>query len=95
MDALRGSSPSSVPPPSRALSVYRLLFSAQHFQRHLVVAIVDCNTTRCERSVYHPRGCRLPTCAKNFGQEIQKDVDRVDEYCFACRAAQERAARGR
>ncbi|KAJ7831650.1 hypothetical protein B0H13DRAFT_2240535 [Mycena leptocephala] len=66
-----------------------------HFQRHLVVAIVDCNTTRCERSVYHPRGCRAPTCAKNFGPEIQKDVDRVDEYCWACRAAQERAARGR
>ncbi|KAF7378289.1 hypothetical protein MSAN_00254300 [Mycena sanguinolenta] len=35
-----------------------------HFQRHLVVAIVDCNRTRCERSVYHPRGCRLPTCTK-------------------------------
>ncbi|KAJ7245335.1 hypothetical protein C8J57DRAFT_1438339 [Mycena rebaudengoi] len=65
------------------------------FNATLVVAILDCNTTRCERSVYHPPGCRLPTCAKNYGREIQKDVDRVDEFCFACRAAQERAARGR
>ncbi|KAL1733421.1 hypothetical protein EV714DRAFT_246435 [Schizophyllum commune] len=35
-----------------------------HFQRHLVVAIVDCNTTRCERSYYHPKGCREPSCAR-------------------------------
>ncbi|KAF8143654.1 hypothetical protein K438DRAFT_1513828, partial [Mycena galopus ATCC 62051] len=55
-----------------------------HFQRHLVIAIVDCNRPRCERSVYHPRGCRLPTCAKNFGAEIQQDVDRVDDFCWAC-----------
>ncbi|KAJ7208642.1 hypothetical protein GGX14DRAFT_454017 [Mycena pura] len=65
-----------------------------HFQRHMVVAIVDCNTTRCERSVYHHRGCRKPTCARDFGLEIQWDIDSVDEYCWACRAAQERAARG-
>ncbi|KAF8980906.1 hypothetical protein BDQ17DRAFT_1358630 [Cyathus striatus] len=64
-----------------------------HFQRHLVIAIMDCNTQRCEKSIYHPRTCRLPTCVKNFGQEVQKDVDRVDEYCFPCRAAQARAAR--
>ena len=36
----------------------------QHFQRHLVIAIVDCNSMHCERSVYHPRNCRAPTCAK-------------------------------
>ncbi|KAF8148248.1 hypothetical protein B0H34DRAFT_737478, partial [Crassisporium funariophilum] len=63
-----------------------------HFQRHLVIAILDCNTTRCERSCYHPRACRQPTCAKNFGSEIQRDVDSVDEFCFACRAAQAKAA---
>ncbi|KAF7300030.1 hypothetical protein MKEN_01325700 [Mycena kentingensis (nom. inval.)] len=66
----------------------------QHFQRHLVVAIVDCNTTRCERSVYHPRGCRSTTCARNFGPEIQRDVDAVDDFCWACKSAAERAARG-
>ncbi|KAJ7064301.1 hypothetical protein C8F01DRAFT_41331 [Mycena amicta] len=65
-----------------------------HFQRHMIIAIVDCNTTRCERSVYHPRGCRSTTCARNFGPEIQRDVDSVDEFCWACRAAEERAARG-
>ncbi|TRM62044.1 hypothetical protein BD626DRAFT_558256 [Schizophyllum amplum] len=52
-----------------------------HFQRHLVVAIVDCNTMRCRES----------SCARNFGPEIQKDIDAVDEYCFACRAAQAKA----
>jgi len=31
---------------------------------------------------------------QNFGPEIQRDIDSVDDYCFACRAAQERAARG-
>ncbi|KAJ7192890.1 hypothetical protein GGX14DRAFT_537681 [Mycena pura] len=65
-----------------------------HFQRHLVVAIVDCNTRHCERSVYHKRGCRLPTCARNYGPEIQRDVDAVDDFCWVCKAAVERAARG-
>ncbi|KAJ7288666.1 hypothetical protein C8J57DRAFT_1445875 [Mycena rebaudengoi] len=66
-----------------------------HFQRHLVTAILDCNSTRCERSYYHPPNCRLPTCAKNYGSEIQQDIDTVYDYCFVCRAAQERRARGR
>ncbi|KAF9034351.1 hypothetical protein BJ165DRAFT_1307284, partial [Panaeolus papilionaceus] len=61
-----------------------------HFQRHLVVAILDCNCPNCERSISHPRTCRQPTCYQTFGQEIQRDVDRVDEFCFACRAAQAR-----
>ncbi|KAJ7590210.1 hypothetical protein C8J56DRAFT_589750 [Mycena floridula] len=65
-----------------------------HFQRHMVVAIADCNSSRCEKSYYHPPTCRQPSCHKTFGREIQKDIDRVDEYCFACRAAQARAARG-
>ncbi|KAJ3815065.1 hypothetical protein EV368DRAFT_73473 [Lentinula lateritia] len=64
-----------------------------HFQRHLVTAIMDCNSSRCERSYAHPQHCRLLTCSKNFGREIQRDIDRVDEYCFACRAAQAREAR--
>ncbi|KAF9258394.1 hypothetical protein L218DRAFT_732357 [Marasmius fiardii PR-910] len=64
-----------------------------HFQRHLVIAILDCNSSRCERSYLHTRECRQPTCIKNYGPEIQKDVDNVDEFCFACRAAQERARR--
>ncbi|KIM36565.1 hypothetical protein M413DRAFT_20506 [Hebeloma cylindrosporum] len=63
-----------------------------HFQRHMVVAILDCNSQRCTKSVYHPSNCRLPTCVNIFNTEIQRDVDRVDEYCFACRAAQARAA---
>ncbi|KAF9524124.1 hypothetical protein CPB83DRAFT_746460, partial [Crepidotus variabilis] len=59
-----------------------------HFQRHMVVAILDCNTTHCERSCFHPRECRNGTCWKVYGNEIQRDIDTVDEYCFACRAAQ-------
>ncbi|KAJ8587062.1 hypothetical protein M405DRAFT_853073 [Rhizopogon salebrosus TDB-379] len=63
-----------------------------HFQRHLVIAIEDCNSTRCERSYRHPRGCRQPNCTKNFGPEIQRSIDDVDEICFQCRTAR---ARGR
>ena len=36
----------------------------QHFQRHLVVAIMDCNSHKCERSYLHPKGCRDPACIK-------------------------------
>jgi hypothetical protein len=36
----------------------------QHFQRHMVIAIVDCNFAGCERSIRHPRNCRQPTCIK-------------------------------
>ncbi|KAH7913369.1 hypothetical protein BJ138DRAFT_1146290 [Hygrophoropsis aurantiaca] len=61
-----------------------------HFQRHMVVAIMDCNSSRCERSYLHPPTCRQPNCIKNFDTEVQKDIDRVDEYCFACRAAMNR-----
>ncbi|KAJ7195952.1 hypothetical protein GGX14DRAFT_674212, partial [Mycena pura] len=83
-----------------------------HFQRHLITAIVDCSSSHCEKSLQHPRNCRLTSCTRaslrrthitdqsipppqNFGEEIQEDVDTVDEYCWACRAAQERIARGR
>ncbi|KAF6759195.1 hypothetical protein DFP72DRAFT_150035 [Ephemerocybe angulata] len=63
-----------------------------HFQRHLVKAIVDCQSSRCENSYRHTPGCRDHRCIKTFAQEIQMDIDSVDEYCFACRAAQARAA---
>lgn len=38
--------------------------SPQHFQRHLVVAIMDCNSSRCEYSIFHQKGCRDPGCLK-------------------------------
>lgn len=78
-----------------------------------VIAVTDCNSTRCERSLYHPKSCREPACNRvhfptslvcfrttltdrqAYGKEIQKDIDKVNEFCFACRAAQERAAKGR
>ncbi|ESK84246.1 hypothetical protein Moror_3785 [Moniliophthora roreri MCA 2997] len=67
-----------------------------HFQRHIIAAVLDCNSPRCERSYHHPRGCQKPACRciQNWGTEIEKDVDNVDEFCFTCRAAQERARRG-
>ncbi|KAI0738854.1 hypothetical protein C8Q80DRAFT_1202434 [Daedaleopsis nitida] len=113
-----------------------------HFQRHLVVAIMDCNSHKCERSYLHPKGCRDAACIKvrllssvrdettcgclagvgrgmalmpsspssearglasdsqataawvvgraasrNFGPDIQKDIDTVKDDCFQCRAA--------
>jgi hypothetical protein len=39
-------------------------FLLQHFQRHLVVAIMDCNSSRCEYSIFHQKGCRDPGCLK-------------------------------
>ena len=39
-------------------------FILQHFQRHLVVAIMDCNSSRCEYSIFHQKGCRDPGCLK-------------------------------
>ncbi|KAF9810518.1 hypothetical protein IEO21_06879 [Rhodonia placenta] len=58
-----------------------------HFQRHLVVAIMDCNSSHCERSILHPKSCKDPNCVKNFGAEVQKDIDTVKDECFQCRAA--------
>src|SRR6266702_3862453 len=42
---------------------YLFLFY-QHFQRHLVVAIMDCNSSKCEYSIFHQKGCRDPGCLK-------------------------------
>lgn len=58
-----------------------------HFQRHLVVAIEDCQSRECERSLSHAKGCRADKCKKNFGPDIQQDVDTVNDECFQCRAA--------
>lgn len=33
--------------------------------------------------------------AQNFGEQVEKDVDRVDELCWACRAAVAKAERDR
>jgi hypothetical protein len=59
-------------------------------------AAVGCpHAPRCE---YHslPR-CNYATlnCLalfQNFGQQIERDIDRADDHCWVCRAAQERAA---
>ncbi|RDB15182.1 hypothetical protein Hypma_004811 [Hypsizygus marmoreus] len=66
-----------------------------HFQRHMIIAIMDCNSYRCERSYFHPPECRPPhcRCINVYGEELQKDIDSVDDYCWACRAAQQREAR--
>lgn len=85
----------------------------QHFQRHLVVAIMDCNASHCERSVLHPKGCRDSSCirvclscflwwslsqvlkdilhgfavSQDYGADVQKVIDTVNDDCFQCRAA--------
>ncbi|KNZ80310.1 hypothetical protein J132_06380, partial [Termitomyces sp. J132] len=65
-----------------------------HFQRHMIVAIMDCNSYRCSLSHFHPPECRPPSCRcyNVYGEQIEQDVDTVDEYCFQCRLAQEHAA---
>lgn len=40
----------------------------QHFQRHGIVAIMDCNSSHCERSILHPRNCKDPVCQKVSGR---------------------------
>ncbi|KAF7291278.1 hypothetical protein MIND_01271600 [Mycena indigotica] len=67
----------------------------QHFQRHLIVAIVDCDRRDCENSQRHRRPCANHTrCIKNFGEQIDRDVDAVDDFCWVCKAAADRRARG-
>ncbi|KAI0073001.1 hypothetical protein K474DRAFT_275486 [Panus rudis PR-1116 ss-1] len=58
-----------------------------HFQRHFVAAIMDCNSSHCERSILHPKACRDKHCLPNFGPDVQKVVDTVNDECFQCRAA--------
>lgn len=36
----------------------------QHFQRHMVAAIVDCDSSKCERSLKHNKSCRDAACIK-------------------------------
>ena len=38
--------------------------TTQHFQRFLAVAIMDCGSIRCERSISHPKSCMSTFCAK-------------------------------
>ena len=85
---------------------------SQHFQRHGILAIMDCEQKNCERSIRHPTGCHERTCEsvspflqkqmqtsdrscswrracrpiQNWGPEVQKDIDTVNDDCFACRA---------
>ncbi|TDL18338.1 hypothetical protein BD410DRAFT_775113 [Rickenella mellea] len=81
-----------------------------HFQRFLVVAIMDCNSIRCERSILHPKSCKSQYCTKaspldtrrreilliavvqNFGADVEKVADSVNDWCFPCKAA---SARGK
>ena len=49
---------------ARVPTSYLSLLILQHFQRHLVVAIMDCNSSRCEYSIFHQKGCRDPGCLK-------------------------------
>jgi len=65
-----------------------------HFQRHMVIAIMDCNSSHCERSYLHLKDCRDARCIKNYGPDVQKIVDTVDDDCFACRAAAARQVPG-
>ncbi|KAI0311822.1 hypothetical protein OF83DRAFT_718208 [Amylostereum chailletii] len=58
-----------------------------HFQRHMIIAIMDCNSSRCEYSILHRKACRDPGCVKQYGQEVQKVIDTVNDDCYACRAA--------
>ncbi|OBZ71345.1 hypothetical protein A0H81_08893 [Grifola frondosa] len=47
---------------------------------------MDCNSSKCERSYLHPKSCRDPHCIKNFGPDVEKDIDTVKDECFQCRA---------
>ncbi|KAI0298183.1 hypothetical protein B0F90DRAFT_1632959, partial [Multifurca ochricompacta] len=62
-----------------------------HFQHHKFVAIVDCNSSSCELSTYHPKGCYNRICERyrraKYGPDIQTIIDTVDDDCHTCRVA--------
>ncbi|KAJ7049347.1 hypothetical protein C8F01DRAFT_1002506, partial [Mycena amicta] len=65
-----------------------------HFQRHFITAIQDCMSRNCAKSQMHSPSCRRTTCVRNFGPDVENDVDSVDDLCWACKSALDRAARG-
>lgn len=55
-----------------------LLKPIQHFQRHLVTAILDCNSSSCEKSMLHHRGCRDARCVK-----VRRPYQHRDVLCIS------------
>ncbi|KLO14636.1 hypothetical protein SCHPADRAFT_814000, partial [Schizopora paradoxa] len=59
-----------------------------HFLRLQVTAVVDCKSTHCEQSIWHPKGCSSRSCTKNYGPDIEQDVQIVEGLCWPCTYAQ-------
>ena len=61
----------------------------QHFQRHGIVAIMDCDSSHCERSIRHPKGCRNSQCQPVSPRELRASANSlthaVPEHSFPCR----------
>ncbi|PAV15565.1 hypothetical protein PNOK_0842300 [Pyrrhoderma noxium] len=57
-----------------------------HFVRLHVVAMLDCGSRACERSIQHPSTCKSTNCTSNLGPEIQRPVVTYDEYCWHCQS---------
>ncbi|KAF7291281.1 hypothetical protein MIND_01271900 [Mycena indigotica] len=79
----------NVPPNNRRNSLDALW--CMHYQVHTVVMVVDCHSYACEKSRLHRYGCTDSTCTKNFGPNLERDNDRLKEYCRECRAARGQA----
>ncbi|KII90532.1 hypothetical protein PLICRDRAFT_39099 [Plicaturopsis crispa FD-325 SS-3] len=56
-----------------------------HFQRHDIVLIKDCFSTRCSKSIQHPKGCQDRACIPDWGPQIERSIHTPDEFCVNCR----------
>jgi hypothetical protein len=61
-----------------------------HFQRSMVVAIFDCNSPRCERSIRHPKtcNCKVEGCKRVrfcFSESSDRIIMKLSRplYCFS------------
>lgn len=63
-----------------------------HFLRLNVSAVVDCQNRMCEHSICHPKTCKRDTCIRNFGPDIEEDIQIMDDHCWPCNYAASQSA---
>lgn len=63
-----------------------------HFLRLQVTAVVDCRDKDCELSIWHSKTCTSHICKKNYGPDLEEDVQVVQDLCWPCTYARQQSA---